>query len=357
MIDDAAIGGGQQHLLWLARLVNKDRYEVSVACEGEGYLVDQLRTCGITVHPLVMKNRISIQSIVRCRRLFARVRPHIVHTHGGTAGYLGRLSRILGPRLRLVHTYHGIHYLHYKNPLKRIAFTLADRLLLRSTDRVICVAQHDFDLGLKAGVVDPKKATVILNGIDVGSYMHEGTAEPESSPTIGTIGRLHVQKGHVHFLEAARLILEKQPDAKFEIVGDGELRASLESKAAALGIGRSVRFLGMRTDIPEILSRMSIFVLTSLWEGFPIVVLEAMAARKPIVATIVDGVTEVLVSGQNAILVPPGEPGPIADAVLDLLRDRAKGRRLADQAFEAVSRSFDVRTMVKRTERVYEEIL
>lgn len=356
MIDEAGIGGGQQHILWLADLLDRRRFDVAVACEGNGYLVDKLRDRNIPVHPLAMTNRMSLRSIIECRKLFRLFCPDIVHTHGGTAGFLGRISSLFGASKRVVHTYHGIHYLHYKNPVQRIAFKLVDRALLRLTDWVICVAQHDLELGVKAGVVDPEKASVIWNGIDVAAYAIPPRPKKGSAPIVGTIGRLHYQKGQIYLLEAARMILEKEPDAKFEIVGDGELRPLLERKADELGISGSVRFLGMRTDIPDVLSRMSIFVLSSLWEGLPLVLLEAMAARKPIVSTNVDGVTEILEDQQNAILVPPGEPGPIADAVLALLHDAGKSQRLANHAFETVSSKFDVRTMVMKTEQVYEEI-
>ena len=356
MIDDASIGGGQQHILWLAEHLDRNRFEVTVACEEQGYLVDELRRRNIAVHSLRMANRLSLRSLMECRKLLRALRPDIVHTHGGTAGFLGRISALLSRSKSVVHTYHGIHYLHYRNLLRRATFTLIDRILLLATDRLICVAQHDYNLGLRAGVVDPKKTSVIWNGIDVAKFASSRDVEI-SRPIVGTIGRLHLQKGHTYFLEAARMVLQDHPGAIFEIAGDGELKGELVMKARALGISGAVRFLGMRTDVPEILSHFSVFVLSSLWEGLPIVLLEAMAARIPIVSTHVDGVLEILTDQQDSLLVPPKDPRRLADAILALLRDPGKSRHLADKAFEIVSTKFNVQTMVKKTEEVNMEII
>ncbi len=356
MIDEASMGGGQQHLLWLARGLNRKLFDVAVACAPAGYLVDQLSRSEIPVFPMIMKNRLSLRSVLECRRILKSFRPDIVHTHGGTAGFTGRIASKLAGVQGTVHTYHGIHYLHYRDWVRRTAFRAADFLLKRWTSRLICVSKSDFDAGCKAGIVDPVKAVVIRNGIDVGEFSRRITGKRKRERVIGTIGRLHIQKGHRWLIEALPAVRRQIPGAVIEIVGDGELRAELEQQAGSLGAGAQVRFLGERTDIPALLAGMEIFVLPSLWEGLPLVLLEAMAASRPIVATGVDGVLEVVEDGKDALLVPPGDATALAEAIILVLKKPALARQLASRARKKVCREFDIQSMISEIAGVYRAV-
>jgi glycosyltransferase involved in cell wall biosynthesis len=365
MIDDAAVGGGQQHVLWLAERLDRQRFQVTVACEDQGYLVDELRKRGITVYPLSMSNYLSLTSLWRCVRLLRRIAPSVLHTHGGTAGFVGRVASLFAPVKAIIHTYHGIHYLHYGLSIRKILYTWMDRLLVSWTDCLICVAQNDFDLGLRSGVINPSKSVVIRNGIDVQHFSVTrrlsdfGNRDSGNSnyKIVGTIGRLHVQKGHAYLLEAAKLVVEKFPTTVFQIIGDGELRQSLEQLSRALGIENNVQFLGTRPDVPELLAHMDVFVLPSLWEGMPIVILEAMAARKPIVASDVDGVSEIVVDKRDGILVPPRDAKELAQAISLILTDRGLAECLGQRAFDKVVSEFDIETTVSRTQKLYDSVL
>lgn len=359
-IDDATMGGGQHHLLWLAERLEKKRFTVSVICEGKGYLVDELERRGISVHALSMSNRLSVGTLVHCVKLLRSIRPDILHTHGGTAGFVGRFSALFVPVKGIVHTYHGIHYLHEgQNVFKRLR-RLADRILLSRTDRVICVAETDYQRGLMCGVVPSEKSTVIRNGIDVKKF---ATASAGRKPRtgslriIGTIGRLHEQKGHRYFLAAAAKIRQRFPGALFRIIGDGDLREELNMRISELGLGDCVQLLGLRTDIPELLASMDIFALPSLWEGLPLVLLEAMAAGIPIASTNVDGVSEIIRHERDGLLVSPKDPDALAAAICRLMEDTQYAADLAKSAHERVRQEFDIERMVRSTESVYENVL
>jgi glycosyltransferase involved in cell wall biosynthesis len=365
MIDDAAVGGGQRHVLWLAERLDRDRFQVSVACQNRGYLVDELRKRDITVYPLSMSNYLSFTSLWRCVRLLRNIDPTVLHTHGGTAGFVGRVASLFAPVKGIIHTYHGIHYLHYGVSIRRILYTWMDRLLLRWTDRLICVAQNDFDLGSRSGVINPTKSVVIRNGIDVHHYGSNrrlsdvGNRDKGNSnhKIVGTIGRLHVQKGHAYLIEAAKLVVEKFPSTVFQIIGDGELRQSLERRSRTLGIENNVQFLGTRPDVPELLAHMDVFVLPSLWEGMPIVILEAMAARKPIVASDVDGVSEIVLDKEDGILVPPKNPEKLAQVIILILTDQDLAECLGQRGFDKVVSQFGIDTTVARTQELYDSVL
>jgi glycosyltransferase involved in cell wall biosynthesis len=356
MIDEATVGGGQQHVLWLARGLDRAAFDVAVACESEGYLVDELRSSGIKHFSLTMTNRPSASAGMRARHCIMGWKAEIVHTHGGAAGVTGRLAAQSVRGCRIVHTYHGHHYLHQGSALKRQMFTRIERTLLRVTDRIICVARADRDTGVAAGIVDPAKTSVILNGIACDRYTTQRTYAL-AGPVMGTIGRMHEQKGQRFLLDAMPEILRCTPGARLVIHGWGELEESLKAHARELQLGAAVSFAGRTNDPAGVLREMELFVLPSLWEGFPIVLLEAMASGLPIVATAVDGVLEMVSDGRNALLVPPGDPGLLAQAVTRVLHDENLRRRLGENAARDVRERFSVERMVAETEVVYKEVL
>ncbi len=356
LTDDAFVGGGQQHVLSLARRIDPKKFEVAVGCPRSGFLVDEIQRSGIRHFPVDLPERADWVGMTNVREILKSFMPDIVHSHGGTAGFYGRLASFFFPSIRMVHTYHGIHYLNFKGGWRKHLYTLVDRLLLGITDRVICVARSDFQAGLRAGVVTRRKGVVIFNGIDFKKFRGQKRnvrGKASRDKLVGTIGRLHIQKGQEDLLKAARIVLRENPRVSFCIIGEGELGGRLRAVAGALDIASRVSFPGARTDIADQLSRMDVFVLPSLWEGFPIVLLEAMAARKPIVATAVNGVLEILENGKNALLVSPGNPQELSKAILRMLADGNFAASCGANALAKVRSTFTEAEMVRRTEDVY----
>ena len=360
MIDEAYMGGGQQHLLWLAQNLDRSKYEISAACEGEGYLVDELKKIHITVYPINISNRPNIFSLIKIHKLLKHISPDILHTHGGTAGFYGRAASMFGFKGAVIHTYHGIHYLNFEKSFLKNIYKAADKYLLRYTDCTICVAQNDFNIGLNAGIVKKEKAVVIHNGVNVEKFNRASSSdykiklknEPDEI-IIGSVGRLHYQKGYDYLVDASAEVLKDFPKAKFVLIGEGELKSSLESSAKEKNVLSSFMFLGNQTDIPGLLSQMDIFVLPSLWEGLPLVLLEAMAAKKPVVATNVNGTVEIIESGKEGILVPPKNSTDLASAIKRLLNDADLREKYAEAGYNKIVSEFSLKTMVNKTEEVY----
>ncbi len=359
VIDEASLGGGQQHVLLIARHIDRKRFDLAVATEERGPLVDALRKASVTLYPMTLKNRPSVRAIRRMGAIMRDFHPDIVHSHGGTAGFAARTAA-WRRGCKLVHTYHGIHYLH-EGFARRLILRSVDLVLARITHRIICVARADYDLGLAAGLVDPRKSVVIRNGIEIEPYARaaaerrkRGTAE--AAPVVGTIGRLHRQKGHRHLLEASAMLRKEGREFRVNVVGEGDLRPQLEAQLHEEGLEGIVRLQGSRSDVPACLAGFDVFVLPSLWEGLPLALLEAMASGLPVVASSVDGVPEIVTDGVNGLLVPPGDPAALAGALKRLLDDPAERRKLGAAAAATARDRFGVFGMMDSLQRLYEDL-
>jgi glycosyltransferase involved in cell wall biosynthesis len=201
---------------------------------------------------------------------------------------------------------------------------------------------------------------VIPNGISLTAFdqttqvdRHADGAGTTQQPIVLTIARLHEQKGLNYLLEAAVSV----PEAVFLLAGDGPDRVNLEAQAQALGLGQRVVFLGHRRDVPALLATCDVFVLPSLYEGMPLSILEAMAARKPVIATAIGGIDEVIAPDKTGLLVPPHDSGALAAAIRSLLFDRTRAQQLAANGRVRVEQDFAAEVMVRRVVQIYDELL
>jgi glycosyltransferase involved in cell wall biosynthesis len=206
-----------------------------------------------------------------------------------------------------------------------------------------------------------RRSQVIYHAIeDVSPAPHlPGPAWPPrtAGPLISIVGRLQAVKGHRIFLESARKVLMERPDAQFWIVGDGELRHELEAIAARLGLTRAVSFLGYRSDASYAMAVSDVVVCSSFYEAFPRNLLEALALERPVVATAVGGIPEIVVDGETGILAPAGDPNALAASVLRLLKDRELAQRLAAAGRKLVSRQYTVEAQATALAALYREAL
>jgi len=365
MIDRSALGGGQTALLLLAQNLDRSLFEVTISSGSEGPLADEARRNGFPFIPVSLGKRLSWGQVKEIAATLREQKIDILHTHGGIAGLFGRSAARRARTPGAVHTLHGIHYLHYRNPVLRRLYVLLERKCSRSTDRLILVCRSDFQKARRYRLADERKMTVILNGTDVRTDVPAETVfglRQElgwelGRPVVGTVARLHRQKGVINLLRAAPGILNAFPGAAIAIVGDGPEREHLRREARRLGLDHRVQFLGERKDAAVALALFDLFVLPSLWEGLPFVLVEAAALGRPIVATAVDGVPEILENGKTGLLVPPGDPTALSHAVLKLLGDREEAARLGDMARKLVPPRFPLRRMVEQTENLYLDIL
>lgn len=228
---------------------------------------------------------------------------------------------------------------------------------------MIFVSAADFEAGRRHRLAAGEKSILIRNGIDPSRFLETDILKKAGKelkrklkldpPIVGTVARLHRQKGVFFLLQAAAEIHRGAPAAKIVVVGGGPLERSLRRQAQKLRLHRIFILLGERPDAHELLSLFDVFVLPSLWEGLPLVLLEAAAMRKPMVATDIDGVREVLRDGESGLLVPPADPAALAEAVLRLLRDKDFAARLAERARTTIPPRFQLSVMVEQTQALY----
>lgn len=240
----------------------------------------------------------------------------------------------------------------FRRVTERLTFPLADHVVSNSA------AGRDYmiDRG-----INPDDVSVVNNGRDLRAYAdasidpskRENLGLPSDAPVVGTVGRLMERKGHHELIECWPNVLDAHPDAELVLVGDGPEREALAGRAERNGVRESVRFLGTRDDVPELLDRMDVFAFPSHYEGLPGALLEAMAAGLPIVATPVDGNAELLREDVDGIFVPPNRPDELGDAIRALLEDEESATELAANASERAHQEFTLDAMVSDFEDLY----
>ena len=316
------------------------------------------------VHPVSPLH--DLEALLRLRAYFKAERIDLVHTHSSKAGILGRAAALLAGVPVIVHTIHGWSFNPTQPAWMRGAFAGLERGAAAFTDRLIAVSAANRAAGLRRRIGSASRYVVLHSGIDAESCRRPGRSRAEvrsslgwddSHTVVGSIACLKPQKAPLDFARAAAAAHAVDPSLRFFIAGDGELRPRLEALVGELGLRDVVRVLGWRRDVPELLQAMDLFLLTSLFEGLPRAVLQAMAAGVPVVATAVDGTPEVVEDGVTGLLVPPGRPDLAARRLLDLRRDEPLRRRCVEAARRRLDRSFDIRRMVRELDRLYLALL
>ena len=368
------IGGAQENTMLTAQLLRQEGWDVDVVAGpqtgSEGSLIETVRERGI---PLILEPTLvrevnpvkDLQATFRLARLMRQGQYTIVHTHSSKAGILGRWAAKLAGVPIIVHTVHGWGHHDYQHPLVRAYYILLEKMTLPITDKLIAVTSKDIDKGLRDGIGQRSDFVVIRSGIELDRFGHpQVTREetrsawgiPAAAPLIGSVTRLSPQKAPLDFVRAAAIVAQRYPDAYFMMVGDGPLRGEVEQLAAELGIANRLVLTGLRRDVPELLAAFDLFALSSLWEGLPRVLLQAMATRLPVVATACDGSAEAIATGVNGFLVPPGEPTQLAERLCQLLAQPALAQQMGAAGYARVE-EFSDRGMVKAIATLYAELL
>ena len=231
------------------------------------------------------------------------------------------------------------------------------RRAFRRSDAIICNSSEMARFATDYYRAPSERVSVVYNGVDAERFMACRNPRRSGGPVVGTVGRIERQKNLDVFLEAAECFRRSQPGARFEIVGEGSDRPRLERRVGELGLSDAVSFKGTTDDVPGFFSRLDQFWLTSDWEGTPNVVLEAMAAGVPVVATRVGGTPEVVEQGRTGVLVPASDAAAVCSAALALAADPARASRMGDDARIAVIERFSLQRMAERTATVYWSVL
>ena len=368
------ISGGEKVLLNLAKHLRSRGHHLLVACPSYGPLVEVLRREGIEVRIIPIKKTYDMMAAFRLRNLILREGIQILHTHGMLVNVIGRIASKMARVPISISTVHLTRELvtggraeNIPQWLKGKYYQSVDNFTAQLNDRVIAVSES-VKRDLISQGVSPEKIVVIKNGIECErSQTPLERKNPRlkkkkelsigSGPVVGTITRFSKQKDVHTFLYAMSNVIRDYPGVRCLILGDGEQRGELEDLSSRLVLNGNVTFLGYRDDAREILDIFDVFVLSSLWEGLPLVVLEAMAASKPVIATQVPGTAEAVVDGKTGILVPIRNSKLLAESIKRLLGDKELSQEMGRAGKRRVNKDFRVERMVDETEELYTDLM
>jgi glycosyltransferase involved in cell wall biosynthesis len=348
--------GVKRLFAWMIPRFDASRFDVSlVSLRKKDLSEETLESLGIDITYL-HKSKFDPATLPALLKIIDRKKIDILHLHGYGATTFGRMAAGLKSIPAILH--------EHANLTDTPWFQKApDRLLERYTNIAIAVSRSTADFVIKARRVAPEKVKVVYLGAPVEEFGRSRSGEEIAAArrqlglapgdfAIGTVTRLHDSKGNSYLVEAARLVLDQRPQARFFLVGEGPLRESLEAQARALRLGDRFVFVGFVRDVPAILNSFELSVFPSLWEGTPLTVFEALAAGRPIVATDADGLVDVLTDGRDARVVPRRNAKALADAIVGLMDDPQERARLAAAARITACR-YDIAAFVRKMERLY----
>jgi len=361
-ITDLVYGGGQTVIAKLLPHIDRQQFTPSIVTlsGGDSLLADELRQQGVSVHDLHMKKSWPIPALYRYFQLIKREKPQLIHT---SLFHANLATRLVG---RLA----GVPIIVSWRQNIELGSDLRERINRATVwidDKVVAVCGPAKTAEVERSGVSPDKVIVIPNSVDVTDLQQKmagGRASiraefdlAETDTILITIGRLHPQKGLHHLLNTLPDILDKQPQLKLLLVGEGELENDLKAQTAALNLQNHVIFTGRRPDVPALLDAADLFVLPSLWEGLPLVVLEAMAAGLPIVATDVGGTAEAIHHQKTGLLIPPADEPALKSNILTLLDNPAQRQQLAQNALTVVSSDFAAPHIAQQLTNLYHTLL
>ncbi|MEK6575902.1 MAG: glycosyltransferase family 4 protein [Chloroflexota bacterium] len=352
------IGGPALHVTHLARGLNPARFETMLVTgqvgPGEGDMSDLARGLNWRVIPELGRELAPTAdaiTLIKLWGLIRRFRPHIVHTHTAKAGAVGRVAARLAGVPLVVHTFHGHTFRGYWGPFGSRGVVAIEQMLARLTDRLIAVSDRVRDDLIEFRIAPPEKIAAIPLGLDLEPFA-QMERSPSEEPIVGIVGRLVPVKNHALFLEMARRLIRGGFPGRFVVVGDGELRGELEK--STVDLGDRVAFTGWRRDLPQVYSQLSVVVNTSINEGTPVALIEAMAAGVPVVATAVGGAPDVVRPGETGWLAPGGDADALAESVKAALRDDG---RIAARAQAEVLERYSKERLIRDVEKLYESLI
>ncbi len=357
------LGGSERHLQILLPRLDRRRFDVSLlllTIPGRPITeyVAYFRETGIAVDQATIRGDLDPGCLLALVRRLRRHPVDLVHTHLIHADLYGGVAARLAGIQRVVSTRHNDDAFR-----RRATVKIVTRLASSSCDRVIALSQYLANFTHRIEGVDPQRIRTIPYGLDPPGVIRSAReiwkqlGPEDGTALVVSVGRLTKQKGHRHLLRAWPVVARSMPHARLLVVGEGSWQARLTEEARALGVSDSVIFTGWRSDVAAILAAADLFVHPSLWEGFGLAILEAMAAGTCVVASRVSTIPELVLDGETGSLVPPGDSRALADTILRLLADPGRRRQMGEAGRRRALETFSAERMVRATETVYEETL
>ncbi|MES5817996.1 glycosyltransferase [Streptomyces sp. RG80] len=360
------VTGAGGNTLMSAEGMDPDRYEVWIAGVPGGELWERARTAGIrtvempgfrhTLHPT------DLLVLVRLTRLIRRERFTVVHTHSAKGGFLGRVAARACRTPVVVHTFHGVSFHPYMSRRRRMLYRFLERATRRFTHCFLAVAPRVAEQAVEERLAPPGRVRVVPSAVDLTHIpqrfdpaARRMLGVPRAAALIGTVGRVDTQKAPLDFVRMAAAIRAEHPDTAFVMIGDGPLEDEVRLLAAELGVDLTVT--GHRGDAHRLVAGLDVFAITSLYEGLGRALTEALAAARPVVATAVNGVPDLVEHGATGLLVAPADPDAAARAVGWLLDHPDQAAAMGRQGCRRVRAAFAPQTMCADVDACYRDLL
>ena len=363
IITTMELGGAQKTSLSLLRNLDSDIYELHLLTSGTGQLLESAKQIPSLTTELITPLTRSInpvKDIVAFWKIYRYIKEHsisIVHTHSSKAGILGRWAAKCAGAKSILHTVHGWSFNAEALLPVRLFYSWLERVTSLITDRLVMVSDADLEDGLSRINKDKQKYKKISYGIESNKFKSlVPNKRVGDHCKVGYISCFKPQKAPLDFIRTVKCVRDKNKNVEFISAGDGVLRPTAEKLAAKLGLKNRVDFLGWRTDIASVLSDIDILLLTSRWEGLPVVFLEAMASGIPIVATNVGGAAEVVENGRNGFLQDKGDYKGLAENILLLASSQKKRKSLGLYARQRFRKEFEISYMSAQIEALYNQL-
>ncbi|HAH19527.1 MAG TPA: hypothetical protein DCL49_01325 [Candidatus Omnitrophica bacterium] len=363
LISSAGFFGAENMVITLSKELNKIGVTTYLGIfnnhrKPQREIVERARKYNIPIKIFNCNGRLDMGAIYEIRKFLKQNNIDILHCHNYKSNFYGLLASSL-LKIKRIATIHNWIRVDYK--LK--AYSVLDKFLIRKFAILTVISEIVKNEIIKSGI-KKERLFFIDNGVDLESFSSKPDG-PELKSELGiisprqiagSIGRLSEEKGHRYLLEAAHEVIKEIPDITFLIIGCGPLEENLKSEAKRLNIDKNIIFTGFKKEIAKFLNIMDIFVLPSLIEAMPIALLEAMACRKPIIATNVGSVSKLIKDAETGILVNPGDVQGLAKAIIYLLKNKAKSGIMADKAYELVKNEFSSTKMARNYLNIYRSI-
>lgn len=363
-------------LLNQLRTIQQAGYEV-VGISSPGPEVPAIEAAGIRhIQVSMTRNPFTplqdLKALWQLYRVFRREHFTIVHTHNPKPGFLGQIAAKMAGVPIIVNTLHGFYFHDQMHPALRRFYITLEKIAARCSDVILSQNCEDIETAIREGICPPEKIKHLGNGIDVERFNSANLSPqeiarkqlevglPNGARVVGFVGRLVREKGLLELFAAARIVRKRVPGVRFLFVGPVDTHKPdvlTPDTAQEYGIADICHFLGMRQDMPELYALMDVFVLPSHREGFPRAPMEASAMKVPCVVTDVRGCREAVEHGRNGLLVPLGDVQALADAIVELLTDREKARRMGEEGRRMALERFDERLVFEKVKAEYARLL
>ncbi|MGL5596325.1 MAG: glycosyltransferase family 4 protein [Cetobacterium sp.] len=353
-ICQAPIGGTVEYLRLFLENIDKEKYENILICPSYGNMKKNLSDKVNKLYVLEMQREIEIvkdfKDILKLRKILKKEKADIIYLHSSKAGALGRIAAF-GLKQKVIYNPHGWAFTIDYSEKKKKLYSLIERILYPLTDIIINISKNEYDEAIKYKL-SSKKMVIIENGIDINRFKNNQKEKFLDKYVVGFVGRLSEQKNPLYLIELAEQLKYKIPNCLFYVVGDGELREELEKKIKQKELEKFFYLAGWCEKVEEEIKNFDIALMISKWEGFGLVVCEYMAAKKPVIAFPVGGVTNIIINNKNGII----SNRDLRKKIILLYNDKKMQNKIKKEAYEQVKKNFNIKILIKKHEKIFNEM-